>query len=40
MSAVFYLNDDNVLDRERKDNDDDDHDYDQFSKNEVIDTNV
>ncbi len=40
MNAFFHLNDDQILDRKRKNKDDDCHDHDELDENETIDENV
>jgi hypothetical protein len=40
MNAFFHLNDDQILDRKRKNKDNDCHDHDEFNKNETIDINI
>jgi hypothetical protein len=36
MNAFLYLNDDQILDRKRKNKDDDCHDYDEFDENKIM----
>jgi hypothetical protein len=40
VSALLHLNDDQILDKKRRDRDDDDHDHDEFDESEAIDANV
>jgi hypothetical protein len=40
MSVLLHLNDDQILDRKRKNKNDDCHDHDEFNENEAIDANI
>ncbi len=40
MNAIFHLNDDHVLECERKNIDDNNHDHDWFDESETIDASV